>query len=89
MTETINTDTVATEPAAEDPTMTVRVAKLSGDTVTLDYSGDLTLGEYLAQANVTVDPGQLVTLNGRAALNMDEPVEPNSVVVVVGKVTNG
>lgn len=74
-------------PATPD-TQVVRITQLAGDTVTLDFEEDLTVGEYLTQANIELGQGEVVTVNGAPA-NMDSTVEPGSVVVVAGKVANG
>lgn len=67
----------------------VQVAVLGGDIHTIDCVEGLTVGQALAQAEVTLETGQVVTLNGAPVLNMDETVEPDSVLAVVGRVKNG
>jgi hypothetical protein len=66
----------------------VRITQMAGDTVPLDYDATLTLGDYLARAQITVGAGEVVTLNGAPA-ELDVVPAPDSVVVVTGKIRNG
>jgi hypothetical protein len=82
------TSTQVLDPANAPVHAPVTVTVLGGENIPLDYEPELTLGEYLRRADVRVRRDQVVTVNGVAA-GSDDIVEPNSVVVVVGKVANG
>ncbi len=73
---------------AEEAPSWVQVAVLGGDLHQLDYASDMTVANALACANVRVKQGLMVQVNGREA-QLDEVLEPNSVVQVTTKVMNG
>lgn len=82
--------TTAYENVDETPvTQVVRVTQLSGDVIELEYEPGTTLGEYLGRAEVTVGEGQIATVNARPVKNMQEIVEPNAIIVVAAKISNG
>lgn len=66
----------------------VRVTRLAGDSMVMDYTPGMTLQDYLNNAGVKVQHGEVVTLNG-ATVDGNPPVTPNSVVVVAGRIANG
>lgn len=82
-----DTTTGGMQHTGEEPV--VRVTQLSGDVVSLDYEPGTSLGDYLSRAEIEVARGQVVTVNGQPARDMNAPLEPDSVVVVVGKIANG
>jgi len=81
------TVTEGTDSAVRNPW--IQVAVLGGDVSTIDFQEGLTVGQALEQAGVQVANGQVVTLNGAPVQDMDQTLEADSVLNVVGRVRNG
>lgn len=77
-----NTDTPVGPPAV------IYVGSMGGETLTLDYEPGLTSRQYLAGSGVTVEGGQVLTVNAVQA-DLDVPPEPNSVLLVASRISNG
>lgn len=67
----------------------VQVAVLGGDIHTVDCVEGLTIQQALTHAEVTLEHGQVVTLNGAPTQDLNQAIEPNSVLGVVSRVKNG
>jgi len=80
--------TQETQEAPAPINSVVRLSKLGSDALTVDFTAGMTVGEYLERADLTVDPDQMITVNGEPA-EVDDIVEPETVVVVAGKIRNG
>jgi hypothetical protein len=76
------------EQSAPEPTQTVKVSLMGGDAQTFDYVEGRTVAEWLQDADITVKGDQSVSLNGDTA-GLDTAVEPNSIIVVADKISNG
>lgn len=81
-----------TEANAQDTDVTapavVRVSQVGADNQVLDYQVGMTVGQCLERASITVDRGNVVTVNGSPA-EPDQVIEANSVIVVAGAIKNG
>jgi hypothetical protein len=76
-------------PEPEDsPPAVVRITELAGEVRTVDYVEGQTVGEYLRREGIRIGRHNVVTVNSHQ-VGPDHVLEPNSVVAVVGKVTNG
>lgn len=69
----------------------VRVSEFGGEEQTLGYTPEATVAQYLARSGVITPlaKGLSVSVNGQVVKDLDSPVQPNSVVVVVGNIANG
>jgi hypothetical protein len=67
----------------------VQVAVLGGDVYNVDHTEGQTVRQALEEAGVVREDGQVVTLNGTAVHDLDQPVEPGTVINVVSRVKNG
>ena len=72
----------------DDRTPVVRITVVPGETFTENHSEERTVRDYLSAHGIVPENGEGVTLNGRT-VGLDDPVEPDSVLVVASKVTNG
>lgn len=81
------TDTPVDTPV-DGPPAVIYVGSMGGDTVTLDYVPERTAREYLDQAGVSVGGGQVPTINAEPA-DLDLPPQPNSVLLVASRISNG
>jgi len=66
----------------------VRVSKFGSDETSLPFVPDAKVSDYLDTADVTVDKGQVVTINGSPA-TVESAVPEGAVIVIVGKIENG
>ncbi len=78
-------ETAAVPPV---PPSVIHVGSLGGDTVTLDFVPGMTVQEYLDRAGTSVVGGQVPTLNAEPTA-LDVAPEPNSVLLVASRISNG
>ncbi len=76
------------EDAAPLPEQWVQLAVMGRDITTLDFTPGMTVGEVIAGTGQQVGRGTVVTVNGRPA-GADQVLEPNSVVQITSRVSNG
>lgn len=88
MTVTFEHEVTAATPEAVAEGRPVTVSVMFGDCASLDFEPGLTVGQYLQNAEVQLTAGQVVTNNG-APVGMNDIVEENSHLVIVGKIANG
>lgn len=71
-------------------TSTVRITKLSGRTVTLDYEAGKTVREWIEAAgpDFALEEGMTINVNGNAA-GLDDLLEPQTVITIANRVRNG
>jgi len=69
----------------------VRVSEFGGEERTLGYAPETTVAQYLARGGIETPlaKGLSVSVNGQVVKDLNTPVDPNSVVVVVGNIANG
>lgn len=73
----------------ETPANWVQVAVLGGDAHTIDLADGKTLSQVLNEAEIQLEAGQVVTVNGTAVTDTEQTLEPGSAVMVVSRVKNG
>jgi|GEM_PF-3343020 len=86
-----NTPANSSNPALEGEVVqhgTVTIAQLGGDETKVEFQEGLTIGMYLKMLGIVMAHGQVVSMNGEM-VNIDDQVEPNSVINLVSRITNG
>lgn len=66
----------------------VSLVVLGGDERRLDYVAGMTVAQALEQADMQLERGQVITVNGRPA-DGAQTIEPGSVVQLTSRVKNG
>ena len=85
----LNKDTNGLQDAAPTPTPKwVNVVVLGGDTQRLDYIAGMTVGQVMNNANLRLEHGQVITVNGQPA-TANDVIPANSVVQLTSRVRNG
>jgi hypothetical protein len=79
------------EESGNEPTGFVKVTRLAGKTATFDYVSGLTVADVLQQAGYDQAQNQdhQVLVNGRPARSLEDTLEPDSIVSIVGNNDNG
>jgi hypothetical protein len=83
MTENVNS------AKQDDIPQPVRVTTYGEDAREIAYDPAMTVADYLSRAEVSVNGSSAVTVNDVTVKNLGASVEPGSVIVVAGKVSNG
>ena len=78
-----------TYEATTDPNGWVQVAVLGGDVHQIDLGEGKSVAQVLADANIEIETGQVVTVNGVPVTDFEQSLEPGTVVNVVSRVKNG
>jgi hypothetical protein len=77
-----------TSQTQQETVQTVKVSLMGGDAHTFDYVEGQTVRDWVNKADIEVKGDQSVSLNGDTA-ELDAEVEPNSIIVVADKISNG
>ncbi len=79
-------------PITDAPVLTdaqwVNVVVLGGDAHRLDYVDGMTVAQALEQAELQLERGQVITVNGQP-VDSEQVIEPGSVVQLTSRVKNG